>query len=294
MFICSLKICKKILTYVRPPRPLPLATPWFWNQACPSCTLSTWCHQWWGWWLPPMRSTGLQKNPAVGRSPSPGHYHLQIGSRIRRGEAESARRGWFCTEGLMSSHFAATHCQLETHCTPPLNENFAEKFPFWCDVAPSLHMMFRSKSSKLTSPRENCGKLTLLTSAPLWTLFRSWISPLLLVSHPKIVFFCKGASGKFLESLYFCLFSCEYLKTSESENWALFGQIFCQRGGWRGWLWTRRISQVEAFTFTQTPFIPSSHVTHWISITTTFGIAIIIKTDLQVIYIEISSINDCD
>ena len=106
-----------------------------------------------------------------------------------------------------------------------------------------MHMVSGSKSSKLTTPKENCGKLTLLTSAPLWTLFRSWIRPLLLVSHPKIVFFCKGASGKFLESLYFCLFSCEYLKTSESENWDLFEQSFCQSGGWRGWLWTRRISQ---------------------------------------------------
>lgn len=35
----------------------------------------------------------------------------------------------------------------------------------------------------------------------------------------------------------------------------------------------------------QTPFIPSSHVTHWISITTTSAI-VIVKTDLHLIYIH--------
>ena len=149
-----------------------------------------------------------------------------------------------------------------------------------------MHMVSGSKSSKLTTPKENCGELTLLTSAALWTLFRPWISPLLLVSHPKIVFFAKEPQTNFLKDCIFVHFRVNIWKPRRLKIGIFFGQSFCQRGGWRGWFWTRRISQAEAFTFTQTPFIPSSHVTHWISITTTFRIVIIIKTDLQVIYVH--------
>ena len=77
--------------------------------------------------------------------------------------------------------------------------------------------------------------------------------------------------------------TCQNQSKSESENWEFLEQSFCGRQG-------GHIGPDGSGSFhLQTPFIPSSHVTHWISITITFTI-VIIKTDLHIFYIETNTI----